>query len=293
MKLSAQDADLYYRLSLAVLSHTNRKLKLCPGAETPEGINKLPLDERVIIRSALWDELDLLESFLNENPYRMSGEEMKIVGSWKHLVRGRFILVCHLKSHSIFLKEDEKIAYGVLALRDDFETVLGPDLPILLETVLLPFKDRIIYDGLMSAYRIGFGRGFRAGIKDSYQQAKAKYGIVTSLPFSGESRGQSDEELLRFYLKTRQNRDRYWEDIWGLIGKKPALRLLYHQEMGKVHARHYKKKFNEIGISKGWFAVLEGMVVASGGTRDEAEQAMKKIVPSEKRAWVYYFQSGK
>jgi hypothetical protein len=99
--------------------------------------------------------------------------------------------------------------------------------------------------------------------------------------------------LLRFYLKTRQNRDRYWEDIWGLIGKKPALRLLYHQEMGKVHARHYKKKFNEIGISKGWFAVLEGMVVASGGTRDEAEQAMKKIVPSEKRAWVYYFQSGK
>jgi hypothetical protein len=145
----------------------------------------------------------------------------------------------------------------------------------------------------MSVYRIGFGRGFRDNIKDSYQQAKAKYGIVTSLPFSIESKGESDEELLRFYLKSLQNRDQYREEILDLIGKKPAIRLLYHQEMGKIHARYHKKRFKEIGIEKGWFAVLEGMIVASGGTRDEAEQAAKRIVPSEKRAWLYCFQLGK
>ena len=106
-------------------------------------------------------------------------------------------------------------------------------------------------------------------------------------------KGQSDEELLRFYLKSKQNRDQYWEDIWDLIGKKPALRLLYHQEMGKIHARYYRKRFNEVGISQGWFAVLEGLVVASGGSKDEAEQAARRIVPSEKRAWVHYFQLGR
>ena len=115
--------------------------------------------------------------------------------------------------------------------------------------------------GCYPPIELASGRDFEPASRIPYQQAKAKYGIVTSLPFSVESKEQSDEDLLRFYLKSKQNRDQYWEDIWNLIGKKPALRLLYHQEMGKIHSRHYRKRFNEVGISQGWFAVLEGLIV--------------------------------
>lgn len=146
---------------------------------------------------------------------------------------------------------------------------------------------------MMSPYNVSFGRGMRDGFKESFQEAKSKYGIVTSLPFSVESKKQSDEDLLRFYLKTKHNRDQYWEDIWILIGRKPALRLLYHQEMGKLQSRQFKKRLREIGIEKGFFAVLEGMIVASGVTKEEAQKAVKSIVPSEKRAWVHIFQVGK
>jgi len=293
MKLSAEDAELFYKLMLALQAFTNKKLRLYPDIGTPEQIKQLSIEEKLIIRNAMWNQTKLIGSFLNENPFHFSREEMNLVGSWKHRVQSRFILVSHLKPHSIFLKDDEEIAYGVLGLQDDLETVLGRNLPMIVETVLLPFRDRIIYDGLLSPYGISFGKGFRDGIKQAYDQAKAKYGIVTSLPFSAESKGQSDEDLLRFYLKSRQNRDRYWEDIWDLIAKKPALRVLYHEEMGKIHARDYKKRLKQIGINQGWFAVLEGLIVASGGTKAEAEQAAKKIVPSEKRAWLYYFQLGK
>ena len=110
MKLSAEDADLFYKLNWALLAFTNKKLKLCPDAETPEAIKQLPLDKKVVIRNALWEEDNLIESFLNENPFRLSSEEMDVVGSWKHRVKGRFILVSHLKDHSVFLKEDEQIA---------------------------------------------------------------------------------------------------------------------------------------------------------------------------------------
>jgi hypothetical protein len=50
------------------------------------------------------------------------------------------------------------------------------------ETVLLPFKDRIIYDGLLSGYNISFGGGMKRMLNDSYRQAKAQLGIVTTLP---------------------------------------------------------------------------------------------------------------
>jgi hypothetical protein len=91
----------------------------------------------------------------------------------------------------------------------------------------------------------------------------------------------------------REDTPPHWEDIWILIGRKPALRLLFHQEMGKIQSRNFKKRLREIGIGKGAYAILEGMIVASGVTKEEAQKAVKSIVPSEKRAWVHIFQVGK
>ena len=77
---------------------------------------------------------------------------------------------------------DPAIAFGVLALSQPFEDLIGPDLPVMTETVLLPFKDKIIYDGLMSSYRISLGPGMRRLLNENYKETKAKLGIVTVLP---------------------------------------------------------------------------------------------------------------
>jgi hypothetical protein len=47
---------------------------------------------------------------------------------------------------------------------------------------LLPFRDKIVYDGLISSFRISFGGGMRRSFKESYEAAKKRLGIVTSLP---------------------------------------------------------------------------------------------------------------
>ena len=293
MKLSAQDVALFYKLYTSLLVHVNRRLKLAPAAQTPDEIMRLPLEERGKVRNALWKDTDLIETFLEENPDGLSAEELGIVESWKHRIGGSFMLMSCLKKHAIFFSDSHGVAFGVLALADDFSSLVGERLPAYVETVLLPFKGSIIYDGLISSYNVTFGRGAATNIKDAYQQAKANYGIVTSLPFSAESRKESDEDLLRFYLKSQQNRDRYSEDIWDLIRRKPALRLLYHREMGKVHARTYKKRLRESGIEKGWFAVLDANIVASGRTEAEARKNMKDIVPFERQAHAYVFELGK
>ncbi len=45
----------------------------------------------------------------------------------------------------------------------------------------------IVYDGLMSSYNISFGPGIRRSLNESYKEAKASHGIVTSLPMSARS----------------------------------------------------------------------------------------------------------
>jgi hypothetical protein len=294
MNLSPNDVELFYRLTFGVFAYINRKLSIVAGTKSPEDVRQSSFEDKVKIRDALWNNTDLIDSYVKENPDKLSLDELAIIESWKHRVKGKFFLVNYLKDYAVFLMEaDVELALGVVPLSQPFEATVGSHLPLYLETVLLPFKGKIIYDGVIAPYNISFGKGYREGIKESYQQAKAKHGIITSLPFSLESKKQRDEDLLRFYLKNQQNRDRYWEDIWDLIGKKPSLRLLYHQEMGKIHSRTYKKRFRDIGIEMGWFAVLEGLIVGSGATKEEAQRAVKRIVPSEKRALVHIFQLGK
>jgi hypothetical protein len=45
-----------------------------------------------------------------------------------------------------------------------------------------------------------------------------------------------------------------------------------------------------MGLSGVWFAILEGVTIASGRTRQEVEQAMQRIVPQHQRPFVYTFE---
>ncbi|MFV1967990.1 MAG: hypothetical protein ACC628_21405 [Pirellulaceae bacterium] len=98
--------------------------------------------------------------------------------------RGRMCVVFrYIKQYAVFLSEKTPPkAYGVLALASPFEEVVGPHLPVMVKGVLLPINGRIIYDGLLSSYRIIFGPGIRRSLNESYKRAKDRYGIITSLP---------------------------------------------------------------------------------------------------------------
>jgi hypothetical protein len=104
------------------------------------------------------------------------------------LLHGKFYILRELKKYTVFLTADKKppVAYGVVALSQPFEELIGPRLPVLTETVLLPFKDMIVYDGLMSGYNISFGGGIKRMLNEEFRGAKARHGIVTSLPMSNE-----------------------------------------------------------------------------------------------------------
>lgn len=131
--------------------------------------------------------MDLIDAFADENPFRFSEEDLEIVRSWKHLVSGTFYAFRYLKTHAVFLSSTEPVAaYGVVALFDPFEKVIGPYLPRMIKTTLLPFKGRIVYDGLIIGYNITFGGGIKRRLNESYKEAKERVGVVTSLPPSAE-----------------------------------------------------------------------------------------------------------
>ena len=65
-------------------------------------------------------------------------------------------------------------------------------LPVYIKTVLLPFKDKIIYDGLMQTYNIHFGGGIKRSLKETYMKAKQNGKIITSLGEGGRIGGKKN-----------------------------------------------------------------------------------------------------
>jgi hypothetical protein len=288
MKLAEEDVELFLKMHPTLLFYANQQLRIVGGVPTLEKFMELPLEKKVKIRDALYDRASLIDSFVAENPFNFSPGELEIVAGWRNFVKGTFYLLCYLKRYAVFLDgETPPKAYGVVALTNTFEEILGRGLPIMLEAVLLPFKGQIVYDGFLVPYRIIFGGGIRRELNDKYLEARHRFGIITFLPpREGE---KTDAELLRFYLRNESNREKYGEEIERLISKDSNLLRIYHKKMGKIHARTHGKRLREIGLSDAWFAILEGTIIASGTTRDQVKKILEEILPKEKRELAYIF----
>ena len=201
------------------------------------------------------------------------------------------MIVAHLKDYSVFMTTGkEQKAYGVLGLTDKIEDVVPPLMPLYLETILFPFKGRIIYCGLINTYNIHIGSNMRRGIQAEYQQAKRKFGIITSLDTIVHEKEDSEEELLKFYAKNESNRETYCEEIEAIITDNPQLKNVYHREIGSSNAKQIARRFSEIGLEPRWFAIFEDVVIASGKNETEVRSQVANILPNDKKEGVYLFR---
>lgn len=290
MNLSENDVKHFYGLYHSLLFYANKKFKILKDLSSPSDLHGSSPREVKKLKDKLYGSPELIDSFIKDNPMNFSSEDLEIVANWKNFVKGRFLIVRHLKNYTVFLDQSEPPrAYGVLGIITPLEEMIGSNLPIMVEATLLPFKNKIVYDGTLLPYNIIFGSGIRRSINDAYSQAKTNFGIITSLPFSSEKIRPSDSEMLKSYLKTEYSRDIHHEEIQELISKNPDLMTLYHEEMGKVDARDYRKRLRAIGIVEGWFALINGIIIASGRTREEVERILKSMLPAEKMKLVYIF----
>ena len=187
-------ADRFYAIFRPLLFYVNARLNLVSGLHDADETTQLPVAEVQQIRQALWRDNQLRGDFIEQNPANLSGEDLMIVASWNDRRAGKFFVFRHLKSHSIFIDDRSPArVYAVHGLYSPLAEVVGPYLPVLVEAVLLPFEDQIIYDGIVAPYNITFGGGIRGRLNDLYRDAKERVAIITSLLPSAGARSREEQ----------------------------------------------------------------------------------------------------
>lgn len=180
MQLPKSDADLFFKLMWSLQHFVNQQLAIQPQADSLTTYQALPGKDKMAVRNALYDHIELIDTYLAQNPQNFSAEELAIIENWKQFERGDFFIERLLKRYAIFIKDDD--VYGVLGLYDALEDMFPKNiLPYYAKAVLLPFKGQIVYDGLLQGYSIFFGGGVKGNLKEVYMAAKQNNRIIESL----------------------------------------------------------------------------------------------------------------
>lgn len=195
MKLSEENAGLFYKLMKPLLVFVNKKLELIPKVSTVEDFDNIAFEDKPIIREGLYEEIHLIDAFIDENPEDLPMKDLAIVSKWKNFVKGDFYVERHLKKHSILIGENDKV-YAVLGLMSSLDEMIPrAALPVRMQTVLLPFQDEIVYDGFIAPYNIYFGSGITEDLKHIYTKAKRCDEIIFSLgtPSAAQSKKKTSK----------------------------------------------------------------------------------------------------
>ncbi len=171
MLLPAADRKLFFKLYIPLLGFANHF----------DGSNKKRRMDKV--RKILFSDPVIIEEFVKKNPEKLNREKLEIVSGWTKFVKGTFIAIGDEKigTDLMFVGAKKPTIYRTLGLTEEIMTFMEYGIGTMFDTVLLPWKGKIIWDGFCEAKRVILGRNYMRSFTEDYNDLKKSGKIITSL----------------------------------------------------------------------------------------------------------------
>ena len=181
-QLSGRECILFYETWYGLMGFINEQEKVINAVIKPVYPNLVGDEQIYKVREILWERPKWIDDYLDA--VNLPEEKVKLLLSWRdHHKKGMFFVVDYKPEYAIIIGPDEQKKdrlYGIKGISRALTDVMQRELPIQFETVLLPFKDKIIYDGFIKRIPISFGEGAKSAFREMYEKAQ-EHGVITGL----------------------------------------------------------------------------------------------------------------
>ena len=181
-QLSRSECTLFYETWYGLMGFVNERKKVINAVIKPVYPNSASDEQIYKVREVLWKNPELIDDYLDT--LTLPDDKTELLKAWRdHHKKGMFFLVDYKPEYAVAIgsnEQKEDRLYGVKGISRPLSDVMRRELPIQLETVLLPFKDKIIYDSFISSVPIGFAEGAKREFRKMYESA-LEHGITTRL----------------------------------------------------------------------------------------------------------------
>ncbi|MFH1405174.1 MAG: hypothetical protein ABIH21_03705 [Patescibacteria group bacterium] len=172
MILTKKESKLFFDLYIPLLGYANNY----------DGKNKQKTMAEA--RDILYSNKQIIEDFIKDNSKKFNKEKLNIIKGWKTFIKDDFVLIRSLKKYSVLLtiKGRKARAYGILGITEPVVDVALYGIGTYLENIiLLPWKDKIIWDGLCIQKPIILGNNYMKSFTREYMQIKKAGNIIEKL----------------------------------------------------------------------------------------------------------------
>lgn len=181
-QLSSDECRDFYEIWYGLMGFVNERKHVIKARIKPEYPNTVSDMMVHKVREVLWKNPEMIDEYISET--ELPQEKINILKLWRtNHKKGMLLLLEYQPEYAVAIapnEEGEDRLYGIKGISSSIANALQRDLPVEIETVLLPFKGKIIYDSFMSSMSIGFAEGAKAAFLEMRDKA-IKYEIITSL----------------------------------------------------------------------------------------------------------------
>jgi hypothetical protein len=181
-QLSQSECALFYETWYGLMGFINDKMKILDVRIRPVYPNPIRDEQIYKIREKLWENPSLIDKYLAAE--KLSPEKAGLLKSWRdHHKKGMFFLLEYTPEYAVILvpgNDGDDRLYGVKGMTNSLAGVMRRRLPVQLETVLLPFRDKIIYDSFINTMAIHLGEGILKAIGE-WRKKAATHELITKM----------------------------------------------------------------------------------------------------------------
>ena len=167
--LSFKDCELFYSVRNALIVFARRYLgmseKLIFDLDDPANFTDTESCETL---SQVWQDPSIIDAFVKKSADVLTGRELAIATSWKHALTTHYLVFEHVGK--LLFISDNRI-FHVMGLVDPLRDLLDYTEPMMVETTLLPFEDKVVYDGFANYLPMQMGPGAQRMVADGIAHA--------------------------------------------------------------------------------------------------------------------------
>lgn len=172
--LSKKDAKLFYKIYFALIEFTNNKYNIKPKFKLYKKTGINPYDITEIIDTFWKNKETVVLEFCLSNPYKFNTEELKITSEFKKGIYDLFIICKFYEEYTALMNETN--TYMIKGINDNLDNIISyKDLPIPTFTAVIPFKNVLIYDGILRNMPINFGNSFGKTMENELEKSIKYY----------------------------------------------------------------------------------------------------------------------
>lgn len=178
MTLPEKEFKDYIETHLDFLFYVGRQTNILHESVDVKAFKKLGTKIKFKCREEFLSDPGLLNNYLEKEFENLETEKIKILEGFKKRISGDFVILKFLKDYAVLIDLNKSKCYLVKALGDNFKKLIS-ETPKMVKTTILPFKDKIIYDGFLEPYGIVIGQSIRKDLNRLYKKAKDSKELIS------------------------------------------------------------------------------------------------------------------